>query len=245
MAAMRSVWLGVILGLCAFAWTGPPLLAEEGAPDLDKQEWLRTHPWFAKMGYPERCLTTTARTCIDSTVRKANGLIDGEALRKCINLGCREESERKTTERRRAIQEHQPEAIKKWLGALLGYRVALAQDKREAAKAEIAKEKKYSRVGGVVNKVAIHEAQQEIRSADEIIETQQASAKTNQVKVLRRDDPKVDRVQECMDANHDPKRSAEITVQDIDDVVQAATSFEVEGQDCLWILLLLRATEPQ
>lgn len=156
----------------------------------------------------------------------------------------RKAAEAAAEQRQLAIAEHQPEAIQKWLGALLGYRTALAEDKRDDAKVEIAKQKKYSRIGGVINKSAVYEAQQKIRSADEIIESQRETAKENRVKVLGRNDPKIDQVQGCINANYDQNLSAGITVQDIDEVVQRARSFEVEGQDCLWILLLLRATEP-
>ena len=186
--------------------------------------------------------TARWRTCIDGF---------GRSLTSSHLIECQQrevfERQRHRAERLAAsgqgIRDHQSEAIKKWLGALLAYRVALAEDKRDAAKEEIAKEKKYSRVGGVVNKTAIYESQQQIRAADEIIETQQQAARTNQVKVLARNDPKVDRVQECIDSHYDPQLSSGVTQQDIDDVVAASTSFEVEGQDCLWILLLLRATE--
>jgi len=156
----------------------------------------------------------------------------------------RKASEAAAEQRQLAIAEHQPEAIQKWLGALLGYRTALAEDKRDDAKVEIAKEKKYSRIVGVLNKSAVYEAQQRIRSADEIIERQRETAKENKVKVIGRNDPKIDQVQECINASYDPKLSAGITERDIDEVVQRARSFELEGQDCLWILLLLRATEP-
>lgn len=145
--------------------------------------------------------------------------------------------------RRQAIAEHQPEAIKSWMGAVLGYRVALAEDRRAHAKTEIAKEKKYSRVGGVLNKSAIYEAQRELRAADETIERAEAKAKESRVKVSKTTDPKVSRVQECIDANHDPQTSSTVTVQDVDEAVRSAQSFEVDGNDCLWILLLLRDTE--
>jgi len=145
--------------------------------------------------------------------------------------------------RRQAIAERQPEAIKSWMGAVLGYRAALAEDRRARAKTEIAKEKKYSRIGGVLNKSAIYEAQRELRAADETIERAEAKAKENGVKVSKPDDPKISRVQECIEANHDPQTSSTVTVQDVDEAVRNARSFEVDGNDCLWILLLLRDIE--
>jgi hypothetical protein len=147
--------------------------------------------------------------------------------------------------RERDYKENRPEAIKKWMGAVLGYRVALAENRREEAKTEIAKEKKYSRVGGVVNKSAIYEAQQKIRWADEDIEERRQTARDEGVKILGRNDKRVSAVEECLDASYDHERSSSITKTDIDRIIGSAGWFTVEGQDCLWIILLIKETEPK
>ena len=145
----------------------------------------------------------------------------------------------------RDYEENRPEAIKKWMGAVLGYRVALAEDRRAEAKTEIAKEKKYSHVGGVVNKSAIYEAQQKIRWADEDIEERKQTAKDEGVKILSRNDKRVATVEECLDSSYDHERSGSITETDIDRIARGTNSFVVEGQDCLWIVLLIKETEPR
>jgi hypothetical protein len=138
---------------------------------------------------------------------------------------------------------NRPEAIKKWMGAVLGYRVALAEDRRAEAKTEIAKEKKYSRIGGVVNKSAIYEAQQKIRWADEDIEERRQTARDEGVKILGRNDKRVSAVEECLDASYDHERGSSITETDIGRMAKGTNSFVVEGQDCLWIVLLIKETD--
>jgi hypothetical protein len=165
--------------------------------------------------------------------------------RQAREMEANERAKEEKEARRRSYEENRPEAIKKWMGAVLGYRVALAEDRRAEAKTEIAKAKKYSRVGGVVNKSAIYEAQQNIRWADEDIDERRQTAKDEGVKILDRNDKRVATVEECLDASYDHERSSSITETDIGRIVTGASSFAIEDQDCLWIVLLIKDTEPR
>ena len=238
------------------------------APRGDEvQEWIRAHPKEMAIwdNYsPRSGLTPEARRCIDSSVRSlaAYSAYDPSAWRQGVTACAvyfgnadekwkaerrrqhelaRQKAERESAEERRIAldaeekereerqrdyEKHLPEGMKKWLGAVLGYRVALAEDSREEAKAEITKERKYSRYGGVFDKSAIYESQQQIREADETIERERQRAKDNHVKVLGRNDERIRRVEECL-------RSSYVSVP-------APATFVVEGQDCLWIHLVVR-----
>ena len=198
-----------------------------------------------KMGYSREILTRNTRRCIDETGVVRKGTIDGEALRRCYVAEAEIVGKRKAAERQRTYEENRPEAIKKWLGAVLGYRVGTMADRRDEARAEIAKQKKYARVGGVLNKSAIYEQQERIRGADEAIEWDQQYAKENGVKILGRNDKRVATVEECLDASYDHELNGSITEADIGRIVRGANSYVVEGQDCLWIALLIKETEPK
>jgi hypothetical protein len=130
------------------------------------------------------------------------------------------EAKENEDERKRRLEEHQPEAIKKWLGAVLGYRVALAEDSREDAKKEIAKQKKYSRYGGVVNKVVMYESQQKIRVADEEIERLRQMAKEYGVQVAGRKQKALSFAEDCVQDN------------------------KLEGEDCQDVRTLYQQSEP-
>lgn len=100
--------------------------------------------------------------------------------------------------REKIWKEREPDVIRKWLGAVLGYQAAVAEDNREEAKAEIAKQKKYSRYGGVVDRFALYESQQKIRESDEEIERLRGLAKDNEVKLLGRNHKALRRAEECI-----------------------------------------------
>jgi hypothetical protein len=249
-----------------------PIDASPG--DDGMAEWVRSYPQamaiFRAKNFPPQRFTRDFRECVGEPLRTHPHLVEeivvqcawteeirqaGERDRKRAAIAAQrreekrqvegQEAKARQAERQRDANAHHEEAIDKWLGAVFGYRVAIAEDARAEAKEEIAKQKKYSRLGGVVNKVVMYDAQQQIRASDEIIEEQRQRAKDNRVKLLGREDTRVRRVEECIESNYDHRLGSRITGQDIGAVVGAATSFVVEGQDCLWILLLIRETDAQ
>ena len=210
------------------------------------QKWMRTHP--AEMAvvktnpsYPK--LTREVCRCIDSYAASHPGLGASPVSRisSCMSdestriheeeLGraqatevlklveTREADVKRKAEAQRGYEEHLPAALK-WMGAVLGYRVAIAEDSRREALAEIAKEKKYAKYGGVFDKAAVYESQQQIRTADEEIARLKQFAKKNQAKVLGRNHPQMLRAEECLTEGMD-------------------------NDDCEWVRVIYEKTAPE
>jgi hypothetical protein len=154
-----------------------------------------------------------------------------------------DDSKARSEARQRDYDANHPEAVKRWLGAVIGYCVAVLEDRRSDAVTEIAKQKKYAKVGGVLNKGAISEQQDRIRVADEAIEENKSYAKGNGVKVLPRTDKRVAAVEDCLEASYDHSLYNAINQSDIERMINGASSFALDGQDCLWIAALLKETD--
>lgn len=85
---------------------------------------------------------------------------------------------------------------------VLGYLVAIQEDHRSDAKAEIAKEQYYARQGGgIIDASAIHGFQEQMRDADEEIARLRQSAKDLGVKVAGRNDPRMVRAEDCISSD--------------------------------------------
>ena len=248
MAAL-SVLSKVALLLLSVGTPAVSVPSVDASPNDEAEVWVRAHQGVVrvwdKMGFSRELLTRNARRCIDQTAVTPTGPIDGGALRRCEAAEAEAVGKQRAAKRQRDYEETRPEAIKRWLGAVLGYRVATMEDRREDARAEITKQRKYARVGGVLNKSAVYEQQERIRGADEAIEWDRQYAKENGVKVLGRTDKRVARVGECLDSSYGQTLSDSIAEADIGRIFNGASSFAVEGQDCLWIVLLIKETEPR
>jgi hypothetical protein len=231
--------------------------------------WVRSHRDIVKawdtLGLSRDFLTPDARRCIDSANDLYGKSIEGETghtcnvvektiafgrtvdsigVRRCAQVGEEEVQANRMERRQRDLEEHLPRAIEKWLGAVLGYRLAFVENSREEATAWIAKQKKSPRYAGVMSKLVIRKFQQQIRSADEAIEYLKRRAKANQVKILARSDERLRYIHACVDSSYDHELSDTVTESDINAIVGSTTSFAVEGQDCLWILIFMRETNP-
>jgi hypothetical protein len=192
-----------------FFASGPAVAAGDSPPD-PVSEWVQSHPkevaiWSA-LRLPARLLPF-ATDCMDRRYTA-----DDSSFPLKLVKGCSQYAEGADRADRAAgghwdnstnrlglgDWEGRPEAIKKWLGSVLGYRAALAEDSREEARTEIAKQKKYSRMGGVVDLEARNEAQQQIREADEELAQLKEIAKANTVKVVPRADKRISQVEACI-----------------------------------------------
>ncbi len=70
------------------------------------------------------------------------------------------------------------------LPAIFGATVCIGRETKSAALTEIAKERKYARLGGMVDKEKLYELQQRVRWADEHAEADAKAIKTWKVKPL-------------------------------------------------------------
>jgi hypothetical protein len=224
--------------------------------DAAKAQWISAHPLVMRRldliasvmrrlaeidtlgrttGFSRDLLTPSARRCIDNS--------DGDATKGEVLFDCAKIGEREVFLQRLVAgctrdgcwpvgtlpsPAEVAEARAKWMGAVFGAEVVFVEDSRDEAKAEIAKQKKYSRYGGVISKTELYASQQEIRAADEKIDGIKALAEAAHVKVLRRTHKQTLEAHACIVEHGD----------DINEVIRAAHSFAVKGQDCLWILIL-------
>jgi hypothetical protein len=199
--------------------------------DAPKAQWASAHPRIMRVWdqqrYRREFLTPSARRCIDESGGES-GLHDMNALILCAKRGTREVLSQRIAERQHEYERGLVEATVKWMGAVFGAEVVFAEDSREEAKAEIAKQKKYSRYGGVISKTEMYASQQKIRASDEEIDRMKGLAEEAQIKILGRTDEQTREASACIleHASH------------VDETLRAVHSFAVEGQDCLWMLIL-------
>ena len=199
--------------------------------DAPKAQWASDHPRIMRVWdqqrYRREFLTPSARRCIDESGGES-GLHDMNALILCAKRGTREVLSQRIAERQHEYERGLVEATVKWMGAVFGAEVVFAEDSREEAKAEIAKQKKYSRYGGVISKTEMYASQQKIRASDEEIDRMKGLAEEAQIKILGRTDEQTREASACIleHASH------------VDETLRAVHSFAVEGQDCLWMLIL-------
>jgi hypothetical protein len=120
----------------------------------------------------------------------------GEPLRRCrakeherlvkvaaheAELQRQREAEMKRQAAEDAADDAEDEAIRnnpKAMAAIFGAEICLAQSQRKAVLDEIAKQKKYARIGGVENRLSLLQLQNTIRRADELIEKERSLIKT-------------------------------------------------------------------
>lgn len=137
--------------------------------------------------------------CLNGPTRKAvAALLAGRA-----RANARLEAQRKADNKRALFDRlrNDPTILRAFLSA----NVCGGQEEQEAARKEIAKEKKYSRIGGSIDLRAMHDLQDRLRSADERIEKNKAALKQRKLKPYACTDNNVKQVMVC----HDPSEYQE------------------------------------
>lgn len=243
--------------------TRGPEAIDAAVVDGEVARWVRAQPdlvavWDA-LGFARELLTLETRRCLDSADdlfgapsdaeigHKANEpylvsgrIIDGASLRRCAQIGEEEIRTNRMEKRQRDLEGHLSDGTQRWLGAVLGYRMILAENANDKARTEIATHRRNVRNNGPRERASIRRFRQQIQMENGVIARLTQRAKDNQVDILDRKDARIRRVQDCVDAAYDHDLRDSITESDINAVVSAAPSFAVEGQDCLWILIFLR-----
>lgn len=114
---------------------------------------------------------------------------------------------------------------KKFMRVVYSASICRLQEERREALADIAREKKYARIGGVIDKRAIYDSQMVIRGTDEVLLDVRAEMRSMRIGPLGCGDKRVRALVPCLATS---VRNPMGECSDVNDYVEAAPSLQMD-----------------